>query len=158
MSPRKGGIVKTKFGDRSTEDPRARTNDCSYERLFLIIFPLRMEVAIAQNTQPRQNPTATPPKPLDKTPTTPTGAEIRVGELSTIRASQPFHTTPTTPVTDADDIDSEQAEKVDKLSLKNEQNSQPRQTPTVTPPKPPDKTPTTPTNDEGQEEQILENY
>ncbi|MBY5285435.1 hypothetical protein [Anabaena sp. PCC 7938] len=72
MSPRKGGIVKTKFGDRSTEDPRARTNDCSYERLFLIIFPLRMEVAIAQNTQPRQNPTVTPPKPLDKTPTTPT--------------------------------------------------------------------------------------
>jgi hypothetical protein len=39
--------------------------------LFLI-FPLRIEATLAQTTQPRQTPTATPIKPVNKTPTSPT--------------------------------------------------------------------------------------
>ena len=40
--------------------------------LLFLIFPLRIEATLAQTTQPRQTPTATPIKPVNKTPTSPT--------------------------------------------------------------------------------------
>ena len=40
--------------------------------LLFLIFPLRIETALAQTTQPRQTPTATPTKPVNKNPTIPT--------------------------------------------------------------------------------------
>ncbi|MDM3862128.1 MAG: hypothetical protein PT118_20410 [Aphanizomenon gracile PMC644.10] len=39
---------------------------------FLLIFPLRIEAALAQKTQPRQTPTQTTTKPVNKNPTIPT--------------------------------------------------------------------------------------
>jgi len=40
--------------------------------LLFLIFPLRIEATLAQTTQPRQTPTATPIKPVNKTLTSPT--------------------------------------------------------------------------------------
>jgi hypothetical protein len=40
--------------------------------LLFLIFPLRIETALAQTTQPRQTPTQTTTKPIKKTPTSPT--------------------------------------------------------------------------------------
>ena len=40
--------------------------------LLFLIFPLRIEATLAQTTQPRQTPTQTTTKPVNKTPTTPT--------------------------------------------------------------------------------------
>ena len=39
---------------------------------FLLIFPLRIEAALSQTTQPRQTPTQTTTKPVNKNPTIPT--------------------------------------------------------------------------------------
>ena len=40
--------------------------------LFLVLFTIRIEAALSQTTQPRQTPTQTTTKPVNKTPTSPT--------------------------------------------------------------------------------------
>jgi hypothetical protein len=97
--------------------------------LSIVIFPLRIETAtaiaqhpieIAQLTQPRQTPTQTTTKPVNKTPTTPT-----LKPITPVNNNVETPTEETTEETTAEPLDPEEAEQKandldNKISPKNQ--------------------------------------
>jgi hypothetical protein len=92
--------------------------------LFLILFPLRIEAALAQTTQPRQTPTQTTTKPVNKTPTNPTLKPV-VPINDSVETPTPEETTEETTEESQEQLDPEEAEQRasdldNKISPKNQ--------------------------------------
>ena len=94
---------------------------------MFLIFPLRIEATLAQTAQPRQTPTVTPTKPVNKTPTVTERSRSASPTLKPVTLANNNVETPTEETTEetAEPLDPEEAEQKandldNKISPKNQ--------------------------------------